>query len=85
MWESEEKMWLGETLVRKDQRDPVKERWLLSASLTFRDFFVKGTELQLSGFNLLDEDHRYPDQDGFILNDIPCPGRSFMGRISYSF
>ncbi|MDM8551532.1 TonB-dependent receptor [Desulfobacterales bacterium HSG2] len=82
---SEEKMWLGETLVRKDQRDPVKERWLLGASLTFRDFFAKGTELQISGFNLLDEDHRDPEQDGYILNDIPCPGRSFTGRISYSF
>ena len=80
-----EKIWIGEDLLDKDQRDPVKERWLLSASLTFRDFFAKGTELQLSGFNLLDEDHRDPDQDGFILNDIPCPGRSFMGRISYSF
>ncbi|MDM8551531.1 TonB-dependent receptor [Desulfobacterales bacterium HSG2] len=82
---TEEKMWLGETLVRKDQRDPVKERWLLSASLTLRDFFAKGTELQISGFNLLDEDHRDPEQDGYILNDIPCPGRSFTGRISYSF
>jgi len=82
---SEEKMWLGETLVRKDQRDPVRERWLINASMTFRGFLVKGTEFQFSGFNLLDEDHRDPEPNGYILNDIPCSGRAFTGRISYSF
>ena len=82
---SGKKIWVGEVLTRKDQRDPVAERWLLNTSLTFRDFLAKGTELQISGFNLLDEDHSDPEQDGYILNDIPRPGRSFTGRISYSF
>ena len=82
---SEEKIWVGETLMRKDQRKPVEECWLLNASLTFRDFFVKGTEIQISGFNLLDEDHRDPDLNGNIKNDLPRSGRSFTGRISYLF
>jgi len=81
---NEEKIWDGETLIRKDQRDPVKARTLLNASVTFRNFF-RGVEIQLSGFNLLDEDHRDPDADGEIENDVPRPGRSFTGRISYSF
>lgn len=82
---SEEKIWVGETLMRRDRRKPVEECWLLNTSLTFRDFFIKGTEIQISGFNLLDEDHRVPEMEGNIANDIPRPGRTFTGRVSYSF
>lgn len=82
---SEEMIWDGESLVRKDSRDPVDERWLLNMSLRFKDIFTKGMEFQISGFNLLNEDHRDPDVSGFVPNDIPCPGTTFMGRLSYSF
>lgn len=82
---SEEKMLVGDALVRKDQRDPVDARWLLNASLTFRDIFTKGLELQVSGFNLLDQDHRDPAPDNNIADDMPRPGATFWSRISYSF
>lgn len=82
---SEERIWGGEILMLRDQRKPVAECWLINASLTFRDFLVRGTEFQISGFNLLDEDHRSPELEGYIENDFPRPGRSFMGRVSYSF
>jgi len=49
---SEEKKWDDETLVRSDQRDPTKDRTLVNASLTFRNFF-KGLEAQVSCFNIL--------------------------------
>ncbi len=81
---TEEKIWIGEELVRKDLREPVKDRFLVNASLTFGNF-MKGLEIQLSGFNLLDDDHREPDPDGYLENDMPRSGRSFMGRVSYSF
>ena len=85
MWGSGKKIWVGEVLTRRDQRDPVAERWLFHASLTFRDFLAKGTELQISGFNLLNDDHRDPELNGYVLNDIPRPGRTLTGRVSYSF
>ncbi len=81
---SEAKKWDGGKLVRGDARDPVEERWLLNASLRFRDIPAKGMEIQISGFNLLDEDHRDP-YGATVQNDIPRPGRTFAGRISYSF
>ncbi|MDM8525968.1 TonB-dependent receptor [Desulfococcaceae bacterium HSG8] len=80
-----EKIWDGEKLVPADSRDPVEEYWLLNTSLTFRNFPAKGMEFQISGFNLLDEDYRSPDEEGLLADDIPCPGRSYTGRISYSF
>lgn len=72
-------------LVRGDKRKPVAERWLLNASLTLKRFLIKGMTLQFSGFNLLDDDHRDPDTTGFILDDIPRPGITYMGRIAYDF
>jgi len=84
---SEEMIWdFGRMeLVRRDKRDPVAERWLLNASLTLKSFPIKGMMLQISGFNLLDDDHRDPDTMDFILNDITRPGITYMGRIAYSF
>ncbi|MCP4352382.1 MAG: TonB-dependent receptor [Desulfobacterales bacterium] len=81
---SEERVWAGDTLT-DDSGDPVDDRWLVNASLTFKNFPVRGTEFQISGFNLLDQDHRDPDISGFIENDIPRPRATFYGRISYSF
>lgn len=81
---SEEMRWDGETLVRVDDRDPVSERTLFNASLTFRNFY-KGLEMQISGFNLFDSDHRDPDPAGALYYDMPQSGRWLTGRISYSF
>lgn len=81
---SEEKKWSGENLVPVDARDPVKERALVNASLTFRNFW-KGWEFQVSGFNLFDADQRDPDSTGGLYYDMPEQGRSFFGRVSYLF
>jgi iron complex outermembrane receptor protein len=81
---SEEKKWSGETLVPVDTRDPVKDRTLANASLTFKNFW-KGWEFQLSGYNLFDADQRDPDATGGLYYDMPEQGRSFLGRVSYSF
>ncbi len=80
---SEKKSLKGENLVQTDQRDPVKELYLFNASLTFRNFF-KGMEIQISGFNLFNADHRSPAPRS-LANDMPEAGRTFTGRISYSF
>lgn len=81
---SEEKKWDGEKRVSIDGRDPVDERYLVNTSLTFKNL-IKGTELQVSGYNLLDDDHLDPDPTGGVEDDIPQSGRSFMAKIVYSF
>ncbi|MCP4691863.1 MAG: TonB-dependent receptor [Desulfobacterales bacterium] len=81
---SEGKMWAGETLVDIDDRDPTPDRLLLNATLTFRNFY-KGLEARISGYNLLDEDHRDHDPDGRLENEMPRPGASFMCSLSYTF
>ncbi len=81
---SEAKKWSGENLVPADTRDPVKDRTLANASLTFRNFY-RGLELQLSGFNLFNADHRDPEPSGAVKNDLPLAGTSFTGKVSYSF
>jgi outer membrane receptor protein involved in Fe transport len=81
---SEEKKWNGESLVSVDQRDPVKDRLLVNASLTFKNYW-KDWEFQVSGFNLLDADHKDPDATGGLYDDMPQQGRNFWGRVSYSF
>ncbi|OQX17535.1 MAG: hypothetical protein BWK80_39535, partial [Desulfobacteraceae bacterium IS3] len=81
---SEEKKWDGENLVSVDKRDALKDRTLVNAALTFRNFW-KGMEIQLSGYNLLDADHRDPDATAGLYDDMPEQGRSFTGRVSYSF
>jgi len=81
---SGEKKWNGEELIYVDKRDPLKERTLVNAALTFGNFY-KGMEIQVSGYNLFDADHRDPDPAGSVANDIPKAGRTFMGTVSYSF
>lgn len=82
---SEEKMRDGEKRVLKDTREPLEAYWLFNTSLTFKNLLAKGLDFQVSGFNLLDEDYRASDPTAKLPDDIPCPGRSFYGRISYSF
>ncbi len=79
---TEEKKWNSETLTDSDPREPTKDRTLVNASLTFRNFY-KGMEAQISCFNIFDADHR--DPDNALYYDMPESGRWFMGRISYLF
>ncbi len=81
---SEEKKWDGEKLTKGDLREPSEDCTLVNDSLTFRNFY-KSMEIQLSGFNLFDADYRIPDPEASLVNDMPRPGRTFTGRISYSF
>ncbi len=81
---SEEMVWNGEILKLKDPREPLKSCLLLNASVTFRNI-LQGTDVQLSGYNLLNSDHRDPDPEGIILNDLPKENRNFMLRVFYSF
>lgn len=81
---SEEKVWVGEKLMNKDTRDAIDAYILLNTSLTFRNY-IKGWEFQVSGFNLLNDDHRDPVAIVGVKNDLPRPGRTFTGRISYAF
>ncbi|MDM8565725.1 TonB-dependent receptor [Candidatus Halobeggiatoa sp. HSG11] len=81
---NEERKWAGEKLVMVDSRNPISAYMLLNGSLTFKNLF-KDLEIQLSGFNLLNKDYRNPELSGAIKYDMPRAGRTFMGRISYSF
>ncbi len=81
---SEEKYWNGEILRDFDNRPPVKSCYLLNGSVTFKDI-LKNSTIQLSGFNLLNSDHRDPDPTAVIEKDMPQEGRNFIFRKSYRF
>jgi iron complex outermembrane receptor protein len=83
---SGQKVWQGTTLVKADPRQPTPGRLLVNGSLTFKDFLPNdSTEVQISGFNLLDQDYRDPDISGALEGDLPMPGRSFWLRWSHDF
>lgn len=68
-----------------DQRVPINERTLISASATFKNIISKlpGLKMQITAHNLLGVDHRDPEETVVIPNDIPRAGRSVMIKISY--
>jgi outer membrane receptor for ferrienterochelin and colicins len=70
-----------------DGRDHLHGRTLLSASILIKNLLsnLKGMEVQITGFNLLNTDHRDPETSGAIYYDIPRAGRHFMARLSYQF
>ena len=70
-------------LVPVDPRPPTPERTLINSALTMH--FFQGFEIQLAGFNLLDEDHRDPDNTMSVLNDVPRARRTFWLSFSYAF
>ncbi len=78
---SEEK---GTDLEQLDQRDSIDDVTLVNMSLSFRNF-IKGLEVQLSVFNLFDEDHRDPELEQKLKYDFPNPERTFYTRVSYAF
>lgn len=74
------------TLEKADKREPMKGYTLVTLSLILRNFdFAKNWELQLTGYNLLDSDHKAPQGDGSVENDLPRWGRHFMGKLTYRF
>ena len=68
-----------------DSRDDIDDYTLVD--LTLRYGRKKGHwEAAVSARNVFDQDAREPSQaPGFILNDIPLPGRSYFGEIRYRF
>ena len=73
-------------LIGIDQREVMESQILINSTLTLGNFkTLPGLELQVAVYNILDEDHRDPDPSLNYGNDIPRPGRTFGGKISYSF
>ncbi|MBF0226584.1 MAG: TonB-dependent receptor [Desulfobacterales bacterium] len=73
-------------LEKIDKRNPIAERYLVNASLMFKDFdFAEGMSFQITAYNLLNEDDRAPDPEGDIANDVPRWGRNFLARLTYEF
>jgi len=81
---SEEKIWNGESLELFDSRPSVDPCLLMNFSITVQNI-IKNTEIQLTAYNILDSDHRDPDPDGKIKNDMPREARNFQVRLSYVF
>ncbi len=73
------------SLVKLDQRDPIDARTLVNASLIKKNFLLEKMDIQLSGYNLLDEDHRDPDVTINLVNDTPRSDRTFFAKISYTY
>ncbi len=71
-------------LVQTDQRDDIDSQTLVNTTFTFGNFiFAQNLKLQLSCFNIFDEDQIDPDEAG--KPDFPRGGRTFYGKVSYQF
>ncbi len=83
---SKERQWDDTALaiVRSDTRDAVDAYTLVNVSLRFKDLY-KGLEIQITGYNLFDDDHKDPEPEGKIADDVLRSERSFMDRASYMF
>lgn len=75
------------TLNLVDQRDPVKGRALVTATLTVNSLIKKlpGLSFQLSGYNLFNVNHIDPEESDFVTHDIPRAGQNFRVRLTYTF
>ncbi len=82
---SDAMMWDGTSLVKSDQRDPIDSVFLLNASLSFNNLISSRFNVRISGFNLLDQDHRDPEETGQVKNDVPLPGTTGEVKIFYIF
>ena len=81
---SEEKLWNSESLEFFDSRPSIDPCLLMNASITIQNI-INNIELQVTAYNLFNSDHRDPDPDGKIKNDLPRELRNFQLRLSYSF
>jgi len=81
---SEEKIFSDGVVVNLDQRPNLESRILLNTSLQFKNV-LPGMDVQISGHNLLNDDHRDPDFVGDIPNDLPRAGRTFQVDLSFRF
>ncbi|HAO21367.1 MAG TPA: hypothetical protein DCQ37_13400 [Desulfobacteraceae bacterium] len=74
------------TVEKLDKRNPTESYALMNFSLVFHNFdFAKGWELQLTGYNIFDTDYTDPESSKNLFYDTPRSGRSFFGKISYTF
>ena len=67
-----------------DTRTELNGFTLLNLSI-FKKDIINNFDVQISGFNLLDSDHRVPDINGIIYNDYPLEGINFLAEITYKF
>ncbi len=81
---SKEMALVNGTLVQADNRDSVNPSTVLNGTITLKDLF-EDMEIQLSGYNLLNEDHRSPDPEAKVTYDFPHPGTTFRAVLSYTF
>jgi iron complex outermembrane receptor protein len=72
-----------DNLVLSDPRPDLDARTLVQANLNFT--FLEDFRLQLTGFNLLDEDWHDPDPTLSLANDLPREGSNFRAILSYRF
>lgn len=71
------------TLSPFDLRSEVDARTLVNTTISWS--FQENFKLQLSGFNLLDEEWNDPDPTGLLPNDLPREGANYRGILSYKF
>lgn len=81
-------LWIGERLRSTgDIRDDIDSYTTVDVSLLARNF-VDGLEMQVTVFNLFDEDYEDPDMSGAaqtIYYDYPRQGTTCMAEIRYHF
>lgn len=85
---SEEKSFDAEgNLMWIDNREPMEGRVLITTSVLLRQLHpcCPGLSFQITGYNLLNVDHRDPGPVNRIDYDIPRAGRHFWARLAYTF
>ncbi len=90
---SEEKVYNGSALVKADQRSSIKAHTMVNVSFTFINIekrvgwmdWAKGIEIQLSGYNVFDDEYDEPDSEALLEKDYPVEAVTYMAKISYVF
>jgi len=81
-------LWTGSRQRQSgDSRAEVDSHTVVNMALTVENFY-KNFEIQLSVFNIFDQDYRDPDTSGaagLIPNDFPREGRTIWGELRYTF
>ena len=81
-------LWTGSRSRKMgDTRADISSHTVVNMTLTAENFY-KNFEIQLSVYNIFDQDYRDPDTSGaaqLIPNDFPRDGRAIWGELSYKF
>ncbi|MFC1510175.1 TonB-dependent receptor plug domain-containing protein [Candidatus Omnitrophota bacterium] len=67
-----------------DTRDALGSYSVVNSSVTFKNF-LKALELQVSAYNVFDEDYFYPAPASTVQSDFPAQGRTFFVEARYTF